>query len=32
MRKFFMNESITLSFWAILFSLVLTFAAFTEDE
>jgi L-ascorbate metabolism protein UlaG (beta-lactamase superfamily) len=32
MRKFFVNESITLSFFAILFSIVLTFAAFTEDK
>jgi len=32
MRKFFVNESLTLSFLAILFSLFLTFTAFTEDK
>jgi L-ascorbate metabolism protein UlaG (beta-lactamase superfamily) len=32
MKEFWVNKSITISFLAILFSIVLTFAAFTEDK
>ena len=32
MRDFFRNKSITLSFWAIFLSLILTSTAFTADK